>query len=405
MARIAIVHFTGPPAIGGVEALIVGQTRALRSAGHDVRLILGSGSIDGVETCRLPFLDPAAAEVRIERERYRDRLPSFDHPLARALSSQLEEALGPAGQVWVHNAFTVFLNPFLTVALRELASRPDTRRWVAWCEDDTNLSRFQTPMTGSTLPAGVELVTISQARRTSLAARFVRSADSIAVVEPPLIPEDWLCLGTETREIVARAGLTSAGVVTITPAKLLPHKNLERAIALAAALRDRVPAPLVLITGAESAHEPDVSVSVASALRQSIDASGLRDNVVLIRDVLGRPPSSRTVRELLTLADALFLPSLEEGYGMPLVEAALLRVPTICFDLPVVREIASEWACILPVQASDDAVAEAVLTVAGRPANAARRRALRSWRRFHRQIETLASGLGNLDVIRGPVTY
>ena len=46
--------------------------------------------------------------------------------------------------------------------------------------------------------------------------------------------------------------------------------------------------------------------------------------------------------ELLSGARALLMPSMIEGFGLPLVEALQLGVPVIASDLPVFREIAGE---------------------------------------------------------------
>jgi alpha-1,2-rhamnosyltransferase len=47
-------------------------------------------------------------------------------------------------------------------------------------------------------------------------------------------------------------------------------------------------------------------------------------------------------------ARALIFPSLEEGFGLPLVEALSLGLETVCSDLPVFREIAQEHSRYFP---------------------------------------------------------
>lgn len=43
-------------------------------------------------------------------------------------------------------------------------------------------------------------------------------------------------------------------------------------------------------------------------------------------------------------ASALLFPTMAEGYGLPLIEAAYFDLPVICSDLPVLRELAGENA-------------------------------------------------------------
>jgi glycosyltransferase involved in cell wall biosynthesis len=50
--------------------------------------------------------------------------------------------------------------------------------------------------------------------------------------------------------------------------------------------------------------------------------------------------SDHTLRRLMLGSRAILFPSFAEGYGLPLVEALALRVPAICSDLAVFREVA-----------------------------------------------------------------
>ena len=60
----------------------------------------------------------------------------------------------------------------------------------------------------------------------------------------------------------------------------------------------------------------------------------------------GRPAwrSPRVVADLFRIADALFLPSREEGFGLPVLEAGVSRLPVICTDIPALRELAGDDA-------------------------------------------------------------
>lgn len=43
-------------------------------------------------------------------------------------------------------------------------------------------------------------------------------------------------------------------------------------------------------------------------------------------------------------ASALFFPSYQEGFGLPLIEAMSAGLPVVCSDIPIFREIADPWA-------------------------------------------------------------
>jgi glycosyltransferase involved in cell wall biosynthesis len=45
------------------------------------------------------------------------------------------------------------------------------------------------------------------------------------------------------------------------------------------------------------------------------------------------------ISDFYHLADALFLPSLEEGFGIPILEAGLAGLPIFCSDIPPLRNL------------------------------------------------------------------
>jgi alpha-1,2-rhamnosyltransferase len=63
-------------------------------------------------------------------------------------------------------------------------------------------------------------------------------------------------------------------------------------------------------------------------------------------------------------AAALLFPSVSEGYGLPIAEAAMHGLGTIASDIPPSREIGGDGVIYVPV---DDApaLADAILTVLG----------------------------------------
>ncbi|WP_372671990.1 glycosyltransferase family 4 protein [Amycolatopsis kentuckyensis] len=99
------------------------------------------------------------------------------------------------------------------------------------------------------------------------------------------------------------------------------------------------------------------------------------------------PRSSRTsqtgylsdvdLRTVVAGASALVLPSRDEGFGLPVLEAMASDVPVVCTDIPALREVAGDCASL--VQYGDvDGLAEALRTAVTDPhavATSASRRA------------------------------
>lgn len=92
------------------------------------------------------------------------------------------------------------------------------------------------------------------------------------------------------------------------------------------------------------------------------------------------------LRSVVAGASALVLPSRDEGFGLPVLEALACDVPVVCSDLPALREIAGDHATLVPfgdVEAMGTALTTTLATTPDAPALAARRTHAASftWRR------------------------
>jgi glycosyltransferase involved in cell wall biosynthesis len=61
--------------------------------------------------------------------------------------------------------------------------------------------------------------------------------------------------------------------------------------------------------------------------------------------------------DLYRLADGLLFPSRAEGFGIPMVEAALAGLPLFCSDIPPFREIAGNAAVYFDPQGDPQQIA------------------------------------------------
>jgi glycosyltransferase involved in cell wall biosynthesis len=75
---------------------------------------------------------------------------------------------------------------------------------------------------------------------------------------------------------------------------------------------------------------------------------------------LGLKAPYRVIADLYALSDALVLPSQSEGFGIPLLEAALHRLPIVCSDLPTLRALAGDAATYVPADAAGEVIADAI---------------------------------------------
>jgi glycosyltransferase involved in cell wall biosynthesis len=290
---------------------------------------------------------------------------------------------------------TVTLNPAATSALQTAIRMKPRMRWVAWCEDLSAGSHhvsnaglmlaesWNAPLTH------VMYVTISEARRHELASHLSISPDGIRVIRPPVWAAKWLGLEEEATRLFELLRLGAAIPLVLVPSKLLPHKNLTTVMRVARALQQRGAAARVLVTAAASPHEPNASATVRADLKSQLALHGLQDCVTLADEVLGATLSHRTVRDLMLLADIVFIPSTEEGYGMAVREAGALRVPTLCADIPALRESGGDATSYFPLIEEPEITANRIMALTTTPANRLRRDVLRSWDRFQQDTARL----------------
>ena len=116
----------------------------------------------------------------------------------------------------------------------------------------------------------------------------------------------------------------------VYPAITHPHKGHLRLIAAMQRLRD---AKLVLIGGVGSA-EDDVLNAIAASPRPE----------QVIR--MGRV-SDEMRTALIAAADVVAIPSEEEGFGAPVIEAMALGTPVVCSDIGALREVAGNAAILV----------------------------------------------------------
>ncbi len=112
---------------------------------------------------------------------------------------------------------------------------------------------------------------------------------------------------------------------------LHPHKNLPRLIQAFAALRADRPELRLVLAGMRGFATNEVL--------QVIEATGQADVI----EVPGWLPR-QDLYALYAGAHAFVFPSLYEGFGLPVIEALAMGIPTACSALPVLDELAGEAA-------------------------------------------------------------
>jgi glycosyltransferase involved in cell wall biosynthesis len=146
-----------------------------------------------------------------------------------------------------------------------------------------------------------------------------------------------LAAGTDERiaptpesELRARLGL-GAGPVILSVSAKKPHKNLARTIEAMAEVVAHRPDAMLVLPGNPTAHE--------QSLRALAERLGLARNVAFPAFV-----DAADLEGLYALAECFVFASLNEGFGIPLLEAMRRGVPVACSQVSALPEVAGEAA-------------------------------------------------------------
>jgi glycosyltransferase involved in cell wall biosynthesis len=200
--------------------------------------------------------------------------------------------------------------------------------------------------------------------------------DSLAVIPAGVDRARWFHFGVATRRLLGALRLEPEELVLLLPVRITRRKNIELAIRVVAALRDLGERPRLLVTGPPGPHDVRAGTYLDELLRLRA-ALGVERAVELLYP---HRLADATVADLYQVADVLFFPSRQEGFGIPVLEAGLARLPLFCADLPPFREIAGDRACYFGPDDNPVALARCLLEFLARdPVARLRRRVLRDY--------------------------
>lgn len=345
---IALLHYAAPPVVGGVETVLAHHARLMAAAGHDVRVLAGRGEQASlpVPFLHVPLMDSRHPRVEAAKAALDSGRPPPDlESLAFELESLLAEALAPADIVIAHNVCSLHKNLALTAALHRLCARHTLRRLLLWHHDLAwTTPRYQAelhpgyPWDLLRTDWGAEHVAVSAARRDELATLLGIPPQAITVVPNGVDPAGLLKLEPLTVNLIHRLRLDRAAPILLLPVRITPRKNIELAVEVLAELRPTLPEAALVVTGPPGPHNP-ANARYFEQLLELRSSLGLQGAVHFLAEVHDGVLADAVIADLYQVADLLFLPSREEGFGIPLLEAALHRLPVFCADIATLRAL------------------------------------------------------------------
>lgn len=403
-SRVAMLHFAGPPGVGGVEIVMQKHAAVLARLKYRVRIVAGSGTafdeqIEVVTDARLSSTHPDVLAVKAELD---SGVVSARFDALRAnIYHVLETALTDCDICIAHNIAGLHKNLALTAALGEIAQKSSFKliHWyhdLAWTNpqyraelhDGYPWDLLRTPW------ASALHVTISESRRHELAALLGIPTDDICVIPGGIDPKSFLRLTPRIARLAERLHLNAADAVLLYPTRLTRRKNIELAFEILAALRGQTGCDIrLLVTGPPGSHNPGNARYLDELLERRQHLHLTSSAYLLFAE--GDAPTAPLllddddISSLYALADALLFTSLQEGFGIPILEAGLVGLPIFCSDLPPLHETASDDASYFdPLSDTPEKIAQRLwATLANSP-----RYRLRQRIRQHFTWDAIATG-------------
>jgi glycosyltransferase involved in cell wall biosynthesis len=335
--------------VGGVEEILSQHATILHRLGQHISVLVGMGE---VFTESFPVrIEPLLGSQDESITKAHERCANGDYKPLKRLTNRIYDILTDWAQnldvVLAHNVLHMPFNLPFTLALRRLAASSGGPVIVSWAHDSPYfepappeyLKEHPWNVLHRTHPA-IHYVTISESRKL----RFQElCADVLWKVIPNGIdPAGFFYLDEKSRRLAEELDLFGRDLVVVQPSRITPRKNLELSIHIIRGIKILGYNVLFIMTGNELGMQNNTAISAEYRFR---DGKKLVPDRIFIRD-------------LYLMADLLLMTSKDEGFGLPLLEAGMIKLPIACAEIPPFLEVGRE-VCFFPLD-------EPPLTIAGR---------------------------------------
>jgi glycosyltransferase involved in cell wall biosynthesis len=370
--KIALLHYSSPPIVGGVESVLAHHARLMTASGHQVTIFAGRGNTfdERIAVKLLPLLDSRHPEVlKVKGQLDKGNvLPAFEELVDRIKSKLTQELIG-FDVLIAHNVASLHKNLALTTAIHkvyQVQGFPHLILWhhdLAWEAPRYRLEVHQgypwdllrTNWTGATQ------VVVSGVRRQELSELFNIPEDAIHVIPNGVEVNTFFKLEQRTIQLIDQLNLNQADPLLLLPARLTRRKNIELALRTLAELRKKFPHAMLLVTGPEGPHNPR-NAKYKERLLKMRDQLNLQGVAHFLAEVTPEFLPDDVIADFYRLADALFFPSFEEGFGIPILEAGISSIPVFCADLPVLHELGGNEVNYFDIRTDPAVIAGQIIT-------------------------------------------
>ncbi len=368
--NITLLHYAAPPIVGGVENVVGEHARLMVADGQRVSILAGRGEQTDprIPFVGLPQVDSRHPEVlAVKAELDAGKVTQRFEQLVAVLKAELSQCLSATQVLIAHNVCSLNKNLALTAALKKLTEKPGAPRLILWNHD----LAWTTPRYRSELHdgypwdllrtdwPGATQVTVSEMRRQEMAQLLNVPASRIQVVPNGVDIARFLKLEAHTMQFIEKLDLLSADPLVLLPVRITPRKNIELAIRVVAALCEHFPHTRLVVTGPLGPHNP-ANTAYFQKLTNLRASLKMDQAVIFLAEHATDFLPDEVIADFYHLADIMLMPSREEGFGIPILEAGLAGLPVFCADIPPLRELGEKAAFFFSPEANPGDVASLI---------------------------------------------
>lgn len=368
--NIALLHYSVPPIVGGVESVIAHHARMMSINGHSVGLIAARGEAmnEQIALARIALADSRHERVgHVKAQLDSGEVTADFASLRDELVRELQTALVGVDVLIVHNVCSLNMNLALTAALHQLHRSRKLPRLILWHHDLAWTTPRYLPELHEGYPwdllrtdwGNVIHVAVSELRRDELSTLMKIEPASIRVIPNGVDAARFYKLESLTVSLLEKTNLLDAAPILLLPVRVTPRKNIELALHVMVQLKKDFPQAALVVTGPLGPHNGN-NLQYFEMLTNLREQLGLEGSVHFLAELHDGFLPDEVIADFYRVSDALFFPSREEGFGIPLLEAAFSHLPAFCADIFPLKKLGKEDAVFFSPDEKPEIVAGAI---------------------------------------------
>ncbi|MFQ6067380.1 MAG: glycosyltransferase family 4 protein [bacterium] len=357
---IAILHYSYPPVVGGVEFIIKGQAEILAKNGYRIKIITSQGETKnrGIQIDLIPEIGSGWPENKLVTEELEQGIISERFQRLRGIIyAKIKRSLEGVKVCLAHNVMTMHFNLALTSALDEIIDGLHHKiRFYLWCHDATLINPDYSVEHSDRHPwnllrnfkQNATYIAISEWRKKQLVQLFGVSENLIRVIPDGIDIKTFLRISDSVWKMACDKGIFDDDLVMLFPSRILKRKNYELAIRITKELASLGKKCKLLITAPPDPHNP-AAKKYYRYLHHLVEEMELKNHVLFLSDLASKyelEMGYQELQDLYRISDLLLITSSQEGFGIPLLEAAAMKLPLACSEIPPLSEITKERALL-----------------------------------------------------------